>query len=569
MGRARDKFGKFLKGAEREADEASKRASRGFWKQLAWGDKEKRSLYKSRLRDMGVFGMADAAGSKLAGLGMKGALGVGAAGVLGLRDSLKFDETLTKMDVSSKGAMGSLAEVRKRILEVSDATGVAKEDIAAGASSFVALTGDGKAASAAMETFARVQKATGAQTSQVASTAAALSQQLGVLPEDMENAFSVLARGGKEGAVEFSDMASLMASLAASFKGFGQSQGLGGVAQLGAMFQIAKQDFGSAAQTATGLERLMEGLSSPRTLKQFKKLGIEVFNIGKNGQITMRPMADLLADMAKSKLATDPRELNKAFESSEARRTARALLNNIDAVRELAKQTESARDIAIDYAKVQESSSARVSQVWNRVKVGVAEAFDPEVLRLFADGAEVAADRIGKAVVGTVHAVRHGIEVAGGPLTKGSEAKQVDALRLFKDKTGFSNEYIAKMSEQEIIAHANRTGILGQLRNYDIGGLTRGMSPVGIAEASKRESSLDKQLGEERSVRENTMGNILNRVRQRELGTNADAIRGGLSVTNQITLNGVTGDAEQIGNVVIKFMGRFWDQKMVELGAAP
>lgn len=328
-------------------------------------------------RSGGRAGAGDGVGKWALGIGVGAAVGAGAIGKKILGEEMDFDRALTRLDISSRGAMGTMDQMRKRILAVSSATGVAREDILAGSAAFIALTGDGQQAANAMTTFARVQKATGAEMSEVAATAAALSQQLGVSANEMETAFSILARGGKEGAVEFSEMASLMASLAASFKGFGSSQGVRGVAQLGAMFQIARQDFGGSSETATGLQRFMESLSSPRTIKEMKKLHLSVFEVGRDGQKHLKPMADILDAMSKTKLLTDPTVLNKAFESSEARRAARVLLQNLDAVKQLAEATKNAKDISQDFARSSVSDAERISKSWNRIKNAVAKGAIP------------------------------------------------------------------------------------------------------------------------------------------------------------------------------------------------
>jgi TP901 family phage tail tape measure protein len=348
---------------QREAEIAGSKAGGGFWQ-------------KFQKRNREGFGRGPLLGGLLAPLGLAGVgAGVFAAG----RDALAFDDALTQLDISSRGAMGSLDQVSKRILDVSSSTGVAKESVLSGARAFVSLTGDGAAASRSMETFARVNRATGASMEETATVAATLSQQFGLSASEFERGFSILARGGKEGAVEFRDMASLMAELGAAFKPFGGSQGTKGLATLGGLFQMARRDTGSAAEAQTRLSRFMESLSSPRTVKMLKQVGVEVFEIGTDGQKRLRPVLKILDDMGRTRLATDPMVLNRAFESSEARAAARSLLTYRKELDGIIAATENASDISEDYAKRQESASARVAVAWGKVKNAIAEAALPIV----------------------------------------------------------------------------------------------------------------------------------------------------------------------------------------------
>lgn len=315
-----------------------------------------------------------------------GAAGIGAALTSATKDALRFDEALTTLDINSASAMGTIDKVRERILALSKATGVSKESILEGAASFVALTGDGKAASKSMETFARVQLATAASMADIAGAAAALNQQFGIMPEDFEKAFSILVAGGKAGAVELRDMAQFSAELAAQFKTFTGGTGVGGLADMSAAFQIAAQNFGGkAAETATGLKRLFTAFSSPRTLKALKEFGIEVFRVGEDGQAILKSFPEIFDEMAQTKIVRDPRLLNKIFESQPARQAASAILTNVEAFRQLAKATRNADDIVTDVAKRQESSANKVTVAWNSVKIAISEALTPERVEVFAE----------------------------------------------------------------------------------------------------------------------------------------------------------------------------------------
>lgn len=359
---------------------------------------DKKSFDKARL-DLARF--VDKADSKFATLGgslkraltsnvgtLKGITGplkkVGiAAGVIGAglvvaaKDALAFDDSLNRLDISSRGAMGSMEKVRSRVLSVSRATGVSKEELVAGSAAFVALTGDGKMASDSMETFAKVVKATGSPMEDVVGSAAALNEQLGIGAKDFERAFSILIAGGKAGKIELKDMASLTASLAAGYKQFGASKGIGGVATLGSAFQIVAKNFGSASEAATGLDSLMGSIL--QNMKDLKAIGVDPYE--KDGK-TLRSLEAITEDIGKKDL--NATKVLGLLKRKEAVKTYNALHDNRRQWEEIRSSTLKANDVQEDYAKSGKSASAQISKSWNEIKVQVAAAFTPEVIGAFA-----------------------------------------------------------------------------------------------------------------------------------------------------------------------------------------
>ncbi len=373
--------------------------SKDVAKQLERGARKENFLGKmsglgSRLKN-GAGGLAAGLGTRaLRGAksqisGLASVLGLGVTGGLAagfgfaFKNALDFEKSLTDIDIASKGAMGKLDDVRQQMLATSKSTGVAKEDLLSAASSFVALTGDGKAASQMLELFGQVNKATGASMEDISASAAAMSQNLGISTKDMEKGFSIMIAGGKAGAIEMKDMAGLLAGLSAQSKSFAGGTGLGGTASISAALQIARQDFGSASEASTGLESLMGAIVN--NAKKLEKAGIKVFNKdAKTGVKTLRGFDEIVNAIGESKLAKDPTLLFDALGRKEAIRAFGALTKTKGAWDALAKSTLKADDVAKDYARRQQSTAEKVSRAWNDLKVKVAEAFTPERIAAFA-----------------------------------------------------------------------------------------------------------------------------------------------------------------------------------------
>ncbi len=358
------------------------------------------------------------AGAWLGGALKTGLLGAGAAiaGVFayGAKDAIDFERGLARLDIASSGVMGSMQQVRDSILQVSRETGVAKEEILAGASSFVALTGDGKAAAQSMALFARISKATGASMEDIAGASAALMQNLKIAPAEFEKAFSILIRGGKLGAVELKDMAGLLAGLAPLAERFAGGGGVAGLAKLGGAFQLVRQGTGSAAEAATALESLMGAIVSHAG--KLRKAGVKVFDEKTvNGKKVkeLRSLDAIIKSISKSKLGTDQEALIDALGRKEALAAYIQLTKVQGAWGRIAAETLLADDVAKDYANYQNSTAGKLEKAWNAVKVQVAEAFTPDRIQAFADTLMRALEMAGK-LVNFLSDIGYGIEQAVG-----------------------------------------------------------------------------------------------------------------------------------------------------------
>lgn len=349
------------------------------------------------------------------------ATGIGAGLVLAAKDALEFDDSLTRLDISSRGAMGSMAKVKGRVLEVSKATGVSKEELVAGSAAFVALTGDGKMASDSMETFAKVTKATGSPIEDVVGAAASLNEQLGIGAKEFERAFSILIAGGKAGKIELKDMANLTASLAAGYKQFGGSKGIGGVATLGSAFQIVAKNFGSASEAATGLDALMGSIL--QNAKDLKAIGVDPYE--KDGK-TLRSLEAITEDIGKKDL--NATKVLGLLKRKEAVKTYNALHDNRKQWEEIRASTLKANDVQEDYAKYGKSASAQLGKAWNEIKVAIAESFTPEVIGAFVLAIKDTISLVKDLVRGLGAVAEKLEEIAGGDEAKLTKQGQDDKL---------------------------------------------------------------------------------------------------------------------------------------------
>ncbi len=330
-------------------------------------------------------------------MGVGGAAAVGGVGLLSLADDVyNLERGLTRFQIATDMSDKSLADFRSGLSDVSRSTGVNRQELLDGAAAYVALTGDAEGATKGMELFGRVSNATGASMADIAATAAALKDNLGIdIGKEGEAAFSALAVQGKEGAVELRNLAAEMADLAPAMAGFKGGKGLAGLIETGAALQVVKKGAGTASKAATNLQQLSNAMI--RNSHKFKAKGIRIFD--KKGE--KRNFLEIIDDVRKKGLS-EPALIN-LLGSSEALSAMRELLARKQLIDDLIRSGSDKGAVARDAAKYEASDAGRIAKAWEAVKLKIAEAFTPERIEQFAGALEK--------VVMTVSRLIDGIEI--------------------------------------------------------------------------------------------------------------------------------------------------------------
>jgi len=324
-------------------------------------------------------------------------LGLGlqaAGGLTGMAsDVLDYEKALTRLQITASTSPAAIRAFSKTVEQASLDTGVGRNEILSAAAAYVALTGDMATATASTATWSKIAAATGSTVSDIAQTAAALSQQMGIGPAEMEATFSALAQQGKAGAIELKDLAGTMAQIAPMWGMFKGGKGLQGVRELGAALQVVKRGFGGdASETVTGLQSLLVALT--KNASRFKASGIKVFDVDKHGKESMKDVFSIVEEISKSDLVNHPDLLEKAFGRVEAYRAYVQLSQNKDLLAKFVSDSSDAGLIQRDFGTYMESSSAKIEKSWNEIKLAVVSAFTPERVQAFADGLSFAAGKL-------------------------------------------------------------------------------------------------------------------------------------------------------------------------------
>lgn len=333
-------------------------------------------------------------------------------------DVRDFERSLIRYQIASGGSAEATAALRSQIRGVSLETGISSAEVLAGASSYVALTGDVEGARDAMSAFARISQASGSSVSDVATATAALKQSMKIDGSQVEAAFSGLIVQGKQGAVEIKDFAGELATLSPQFAQFGNT-GLGGLREMGAAFQVIRQGAGTAGEAATQFQAMMGELVTSH--KELAAIGIKVFQKNpQTGRKELKNFTQIAEELASNKALNDPAKLAKIFGRKESQAAVRTIRSQIDAMKGLAKAGEDTGAVQRDLSTFLESDAGRMDAAFNRVKVTIAEAFTPERITAFVNAIEGLVDKLGPVVdlVGKAADVLGGIAGVGKKLVE-------------------------------------------------------------------------------------------------------------------------------------------------------
>lgn len=336
-----------------------------------------------------------------------------------------FERSLVRFQINARQAPEFLKGFRDGIMETSAATGIAREAVLAGAQTYLDLSGDVKGAATAMNAFARVSQASGTSMDDVARAAYALKQSMGIDASEFESTFSGLISQGKAGAVTLKDLAGEFPALLSQFRQFGVV-GREGAMQVGAMMQVGLDAFPTAAEAATGMAGMMNGLG--RHAKDFQKAGVQIYKVGKDGAKTFRPMAQIIDDIGKSKLAKDPSLLIKAFGRVEGMRFYKQLAASVDKLHEMEIAGHNTTAVPDDLKTFLESDAGRLDAAMNRLKLSIAAAFTPERIAAFTTAVDALVTKLGPVIsaIANVADLTLGKLVGAGKSIRGAFAEDMN-----------------------------------------------------------------------------------------------------------------------------------------------
>jgi TP901 family phage tail tape measure protein len=312
------------------------------------------------------------------------------------KNFLEFDDALTRFGIATRSTPEQLQAVGKAARDTSSAVGLDAREVLAAGRAYVDLAGGANFTLNKMRVLAAAARASGSDTKDMAGMMYQLTRSMKVTDAQMEDTIGGLINQAKDGAIEAAQMSREFAGMMPVFARFGVI-GREGAVQLGAMYQVTRDGFDSAAEAATGMLRLMSGMQ--RHADKFAKAGVQVFKKGSKSEL--REISAIMDDISKSPLAHDTQALIKAFGRSEAWRTYQLIAESVPRLKELEAAGRANGVVQQDLATIAESATGRMNRAFETAKNTIAEAFTKDRLDGFLAGLEgilSKVDAIGSAV---------------------------------------------------------------------------------------------------------------------------------------------------------------------------
>jgi hypothetical protein len=281
---------------------ANRRAAREQMKALRAEEQAVRKLQRAKEQaNRTRLGQARARRDRFLG-GGRGAgrsmLGAGAAlvGGVGLYSALetekRFQQELLQLRLNANKGMAWVGPARKEITDISNQTGIAKDQLTAFAKSYTALTGNVDVAMGSLKEFAEISMVTGSNMGDLAAILDKLNQA-GIKGQGIKDTLNIFLQQTKMGSITMEKVSMLLPSLMPSIAKFGAG-GKAGAKDLGAVVQLAARGFSGdqPQQVGTAVQSLLAFTGAKRK-KIEKKLGIKLAD-ERGGKLVWKSIAEMM-----------------------------------------------------------------------------------------------------------------------------------------------------------------------------------------------------------------------------------------------------------------------------------
>lgn len=217
-----------------------------------------------------------------------------------------------------------------------------------------------------IDTIVKAQQAMGAEGRDIVGSWDAARKNFGVMSEDAERFFDILAKGSATGKFEGSDLAQYLPSLL-PIAGVQGLSGLSGTAQIVGALEAMRDRTGTSETAATAMTDFLDKLNSPLVQKNFAKMNVDLPKAMKkvrdNGEDFFTGMSKILNRATKGDVA----KLGFLFGERDSRNFARMLLSDIDDVEERIRvlREQSKGTIALNVKVITEDAEASIDRLAN------------------------------------------------------------------------------------------------------------------------------------------------------------------------------------------------------------
>lgn len=334
------------------------------------------------------------------------------AAVMGVYGAARFVNNANREFAQNERAMTRIAVTADASAEAQQAAWTQLQDLARGTAQPIdkvregldALVAAGRSlpeAMAFLPSVAQTAQASGAEVADIAKTADAVGESFKIAGKDMQNAFDIMAAGGKAGKFELKDMARYLPSLGPATAAIG-FKGEKGLADLVAMLQIMRKGAGTAEEAVASMNNILTKMESDKTTKAFKELGVDAEAAFKKARKEGANLVEVFEQLLQKALKGDSSRIGEVIDDQEFRRGALALMQFKGQWQDLSRtmQNSSAGTVAKDLQRVlanSQTTTDRLKGSFERLADTLGSRLAP-AYKVAADAAIGLADAASKAL---------------------------------------------------------------------------------------------------------------------------------------------------------------------------
>ncbi len=302
---------------------------------------------------------------------------IAAMGVTSAKAFAQIERRMERIGITAEASAEKTTAAYGRVKEIADDLKVPIDSVLEGLESLVASGKSLDEALAFLPSVAGTAHAADAAFGDMATTADAIGSSLGIAANRMEEAFDIIAKGGKAGKFELKDMAAELPSLAPAFAALGY-RGEEGLKRLTAALQTVRLETGSSSEAATSFMDVLTKMESETVSNNFKKFGVdirsEMAKARKAGEDTLEAFIRLSTKAVKGDLS----KLPQLFTDKQMLIGMRALMNHTQEFAGFMKELgDAAGTVRTDLKRLADDAQGdfdRLKNSWDRLQQSIGKA---------------------------------------------------------------------------------------------------------------------------------------------------------------------------------------------------
>lgn len=283
-----------------------------------------------------------------------------------VRSYASIERQIERIGITADATAEETAQAMGRLRGVATELHMPFEEVVAGADAMVASGKSLDEMFALLPSVGKAAQASGAQLTDMAVTADAISNSLGITADQMERAFDILAHQGKAGKFELRDMAAELPSLAPAFAALGY-RGEQGLNKLAAALQVVRMETGTSGEAATSFMDVLTKMESETVSNKFKNFGIDIRKSMAQARKEGRDLLETFVALSVEAVRGDLSKLPQLFTDKQMLIGMRALINNWEDFGKLVASgsAEAAGAVDRDFKRISKNVQASIDDMSN------------------------------------------------------------------------------------------------------------------------------------------------------------------------------------------------------------